>query len=420
MIQTPIQPAGHCSDPEVHETKLGQPEKPAYVVTETPAVNVVRTPYTRFAAYRKPEPRLFLEAEKDKWAAMHPSSESPKTPPSTIPETGSPLLKSPTSSRKKRFFEQNSSSQLLTEQESASPKRHRLEDSFYQWRREHTLSPSLRKRSPLKPVDNSNNSPNSKLRPVVNPPPLVQGGISWSPKHATIDSSNKPSRRPDDHKAVKNPVVDAESKQTVTSKPLQPTDTFSSSKAVKKRKAPTKFPSVLRAPSPEINEAEFTTHKVSLLSDASVNKKIVHKYKPVSISREIGTLERGYWRLPIPDDWSVDAQDNFHEYLKKLVTESRAGWGTWVEPVLVRDPVESVKIRKDEAWRHRAWAGNTATGPEAESRKEHEGKLELRVWCWGEVVREVWLALYLGGYRFMKGLGMSWVDGDGEAVVEME
>lgn len=44
----------------------------------------------------------------------------------------------------------------------------------------------------------------------------------------------------------------------------------------------------------------------------------------------------------------------------------------------------------------------------------------LKVYCWGEVVAEVWLIMYMGGKRKIKGLGSEWIDARGEAVVVMQ
>ena len=413
VIQTPGQFGGHSNEPGFHGTRLGRFEEPTYAVKETPVVNVVRTPYTRFPAYHKAESHPIIGVEEHKSAAMLFNADTPKTPPSTVPETASLLSKSPISSRKRKFFEQNSS-QLVTEHGSTSPKRHRVEDSLIQWPSEPTMSPSVRKRSPLKTVGNGNNSPISKSR-QTNAATGMHRALESSPNKAKQDIPLKPTWQLKDRKAGKNPMADVKA-----SKPLKPAVTFLSSCAVKKKRAPTTFPSVLRAPSPEVDEAEFTTHKVNLLANASVNETLLPEYQPVTIARKIQTLERGYWRLPIPEDWDADIRDNFHEYLEQLIREGRAGWGTWVEPVLVKKTTESMNIPRHEVWRDATRTGRSTSRPEPESQKKLKGKLELRVWCWGEVVREVWLALYLGGHRFMKGLGMSWIDGEGETVVEME
>jgi hypothetical protein len=44
----------------------------------------------------------------------------------------------------------------------------------------------------------------------------------------------------------------------------------------------------------------------------------------------------------------------------------------------------------------------------------------LKVYCWGEVVAEVWLIMYMGGKRKIKGVGSAWIDAGEEAVVVMK
>ena len=55
-------------------------------------------------------------------------------------------------------------------------------------------------------------------------------------------------------------------------------------------------------------------------------------------------------------------------------------------------------------------------GGERERERERE---VVRVYCWGEVVGEVWLALFIGSKRKIKGSGARWVDAGGVAVVCM-
>lgn len=52
--------------------------------------------------------------------------------------------------------------------------------------------------------------------------------------------------------------------------------------------------------------------------------------------------------------------------------------------------------------------------------REREREREVvKVYCWGEVVGEVWLALFIGSKRKIKGSGARWVDAGGVAVVCM-
>lgn len=43
-----------------------------------------------------------------------------------------------------------------------------------------------------------------------------------------------------------------------------------------------------------------------------------------------------------------------------------------------------------------------------------------KVWCWGEIVGEVWLFLFVGSKKATRGCGAKWVDAFGEAVVVMK
>ena len=45
--------------------------------------------------------------------------------------------------------------------------------------------------------------------------------------------------------------------------------------------------------------------------------------------------------------------------------------------------------------------------------------LVVRVYCWGEVARHVYLMLYVASKSKVRKLGLNWVDADGEVVVQM-
>lgn len=43
----------------------------------------------------------------------------------------------------------------------------------------------------------------------------------------------------------------------------------------------------------------------------------------------------------------------------------------------------------------------------------------LKIYCWGEVVGEIWSLVFIGSKRAVKGLGVQWIDASGEAVLIM-
>ena len=50
-----------------------------------------------------------------------------------------------------------------------------------------------------------------------------------------------------------------------------------------------------------------------------------------------------------------------------------------------------------------------------------EGEEEVaKIYCWGEVVGEVWLLLFIASDRKVIGAGAKWVDAGGETVVVMQ
>lgn len=50
---------------------------------------------------------------------------------------------------------------------------------------------------------------------------------------------------------------------------------------------------------------------------------------------------------------------------------------------------------------------------------ESGGEEVAKIYCWGEVVGEVWLLLFLASDRKVIGAGAKWIDAGGEAVVVM-
>jgi len=86
------------------------------------------------------------------------------------------------------------------------------------------------------------------------------------------------------------------------------------------------------------------------------------------------------------------------------VGEGRAGWGTWC----VREYVDVV--------REEIIVNEGKDVGEGESRREEVAK----IYCWGEVVGEIWLVLFLASSRKVKGVGARWIDAGGQVVVAMK
>ncbi|KAI4148344.1 MAG: hypothetical protein LQ340_005128 [Diploschistes diacapsis] len=421
VLETPLAPLAH-GHVTLHQG-LGAPpnERSSFAVRETPVVVVARTPHTENMSHRTTDDRTAAAVPEDILTKpVVPSS--PKTPPSTVPESASLYSRSPEFSRKRKFPTQNSPSQPPEENGITTPKRPRIEESLPHWLNEPNSSPSLRKRSPLKIVSTRNSSSNYQ-RAAARERHSIEGKPSASINEKQANLLKAPSKR----------NVNDGSKQQIEHVP-EPTQLSlrksspSKGQALEPNHVVTEATAsvisrALHAPLPDTDEADFTTHKVKLLASASNNQSIASHYRPLEVRRDIELLERGYWRFPIPDSWSDEARDKFKEYVEQFVTEGRAGWGTWVEQVMVKKVAtqfESPEFEWVETWQGAVRVRNTALNSGVGSGEKEQQQCELRFWCWGEVVKEVWLAIYLGGHRYMRGLGMTWVDSVGEVVVRME
>lgn len=79
--------------------------------------------------------------------------------------------------------------------------------------------------------------------------------------------------------------------------------------------------------------------------------------------------------------------------------KGRAGWGVHMYRAL--------------------WEGKSGrNGKETNDERVWRGE-QWRVYCWGEVVGQVYLLLFLASSRKVRGLGARWVDAEGVEVVVM-
>lgn len=149
-------------------------------------------------------------------------------------------------------------------------------------------------------------------------------------------------------------------------------------------------------PEPVTSANKFKTHLTPGLSALSSNAATSDRYQPVSIARELCPQERGYWLLD-SSIWSLETQVIFWEFMERAIGSGSLGWGVWC-------------TRENDS--------------QKKSQTEGEGKMHalgpLRVYCWGQVVREVWLLLYVASRSQARKVGMSWIDAEGKVVVQMK
>jgi hypothetical protein len=140
------------------------------------------------------------------------------------------------------------------------------------------------------------------------------------------------------------------------------------------------LPTSIRPPPPQPSLQRFETHITESLRYLGDNNNLAQCYKPVFVSRELRQSERGHWTFDITP-WPVQLRLDFFQFLAKIIEPGRVGWGVWCTRELAA--------------------------------------LEVRVYCWGEVARHVYLMLYVASKSKVRKLGLKWIDADGEVVVQM-
>jgi len=140
------------------------------------------------------------------------------------------------------------------------------------------------------------------------------------------------------------------------------------------------LPTSIRPPAPQPSLQRFKTHITESLRYLAENNNLAQCYKPVFVSRDFRQSERGYWTFDITP-WPAQLRLDFFQFLAKMIEPGRVGWGVWCIRELA--------------------------------------SLEVRIYCWGEVARHVYLMLYVASKSKVRKLGLNWVDADGEVVVQM-
>jgi len=153
-------------------------------------------------------------------------------------------------------------------------------------------------------------------------------------------------------------------------------------------------PLTIHPPEPAVSLDSFVTHVTPALAWLAGEQSVVKDcYRPVSVSRPMRPLERGYW-LVKSSSWTQEVQHKFWKFLESQVGSGDAGWGVWC----LREPGQSVLTLPGQG----------------------EGGLGLvKVFCWGEVVKHIYLMLYVASNSRVRKIGLQWVDAEEVAVVQM-
>ena len=232
-------------------------------------------------------------------------------------------------------------------------------------------------------------------RSISDPGPSVVGPTEPKPDVEEQRPSEAPQEPPIRHASQKDTEANSPEKQVRQSQPKYPDGEtvvrdFATALKDNERIKDTPveildpdldLPTTIRAPAPQPSLQPFKTHITESLKYLSETASLAQSYKPIFVSRDLEQSERGCWTFDMAP-WPAQLRSEFFQFLAKMIETGRVGWGVWC----VREPAAS---------------------------------LTARVFCWGEVVRHVYLMLYVASKSKVRKLGLRWVDAEGEVVVQM-
>ncbi|CAK3960404.1 Hypothetical predicted protein [Lecanosticta acicola] len=163
----------------------------------------------------------------------------------------------------------------------------------------------------------------------------------------------------------------------------------------------------IHPPSPEVSLRAFSSHVTPAMEHLAQESAVSDCFKPVAIFREPELLERGHWSIDC-SPWPLEEQVNFWRTLQDVGGSGRAGWGVWCSrgaPIQCED--------KTSPERYGEAGGTTKSATETASVGP------IRVYCWGEVVKHVYLMLYVASKSRVRRLGLQWIDSEGTVIVQM-
>ncbi|KAK4998523.1 hypothetical protein LTR66_002269 [Elasticomyces elasticus] len=170
------------------------------------------------------------------------------------------------------------------------------------------------------------------------------------------------------------------------------------------------LPTSIHPEPPDTASEPFGTHITDSLRLLDSHGHVTRCWRAAVLLREPRQSERGYW-LVDATPWSPNLQLEFWQFLQDLIGSGKAGWGVWCtrEQDAGLDPRT---ITRSDSGVSEACAGRVDGQP--------SGLGMVRIFCFGEVVRHVYLVLYVASKSKIKMTSAIWVDAQGETLVQMQ
>jgi hypothetical protein len=142
-------------------------------------------------------------------------------------------------------------------------------------------------------------------------------------------------------------------------------------------------------PAPEISTKAPGTLPSQVTTYLKTNtKRKPDIFKAVEILRPLRSDERGCWVVETRE-WTREAQYHFWTTLSQLLREGKLGWGL----SLHREPKDSDR--------------------------RYVGLGKVRLYCWGEVVEQIWEVLWTCSLGELSGSGSKWLDAEEIVVISV-
>ncbi|KAL8992149.1 MAG: hypothetical protein Q9169_007332 [Polycauliona sp. 2 TL-2023] len=148
-----------------------------------------------------------------------------------------------------------------------------------------------------------------------------------------------------------------------------------------------------------------------------LRQKCTRILQAVQPTRPIQDCERGYWRLTFEFDdeeaeddkgWNHSSREKMWTWLESFIARGCGGWGVWAT-------FEEGKIERFDG--EDGWIGEMGDQEPVMGSEDETPVGRIKVFCWGEVVLEIYALLFLATDRKVKRCGAQWIDYNGDAVV---
>lgn len=162
------------------------------------------------------------------------------------------------------------------------------------------------------------------------------------------------------------------------------------------------LPTLIRPAGPVTAIGPFTTHVTHTLRKLAHNPELTATFVPSWCRRSPDIHERGHWEVQC-STWTPELQSSFWKTLESVVGTGRAGWGVWCTRGAEAPLCSQSSQQRAEC---APQVTETSFGP-------------ARIYCWGEIVKHIYLLLFVASNSKVRKLGLRWLDAEGLVVIQM-